>query len=158
MKASCVGVSLLFCVASAYGAEVGEPKQFKGRWLGTGVYQKEGVQTHCKTFEMKFDGNRYLMNFLGGGRDCETHTETFASVAMAFSAGKLYYNGVEVGSISGNVLQTRFSMPEGNGRVRHWRMTMRKEGSTLVYEESRTMDSETTPLISFAGLLIQQSE
>ncbi len=153
-----LAITLLLMAPAVFAAEPSEPAQFKGRWLGTGVYQKDGVQTHCRTFEMKFDGNRYLMNFLGGGRTCEAHTETFASVAMAYSAGKLYYNGIVVGSISGNVLQSNFSMPEGDGRVRHWRMSMRKEGKTMIYEESRTMDSETTPLISFAGLLIYQGE
>ena len=55
--------------------------------------------------------------------------------------------------MKGNVLEARFSMPEGNGRIRHWRMSLRREGDTIVYEESRTLDDNTTPLISFAGLL-----
>jgi hypothetical protein len=147
-----LSIILLFTQAAfANGPEI-----FKGEWEGTGIYQREGQQSYCREFTMKFDGNRYLMNFLGGNRECERHSERFASVAMAHSAGKLFYNGKEVGSIKDNVLETKFSMPEGNGRVRHWRMSMRIEGDTLVYEESRTMDSESTPLISFSGLLMKK--
>lgn len=133
-----------------------DPAQFKGDWLGSGVYRLNGVQTFCRNFAMKFDGNRYLMNFLGGQRNCEQHDETFVSVSMAHNNGKLFYNGQEVGTLRGNLLEVRFSQPEGNGRVRHWRMSMRREGDTIVYEESRTMDSETTPMISFAGVIAKQ--
>lgn len=149
-------ISILALTQNSLAAGPTDPSQFKGSWSGTGVYQKEGSQTFCKTFEMKFDGNRYLMNFLGGGRVCDTHNETFSSVSMAYQNGKLYFNGQVVGSVNGNLLESYFSMPEGNGHTRHWRMSMRKEGNTIVYEESRTMDQETTPLISFAGLLKKQ--
>jgi hypothetical protein len=154
MKLSLMIISMLlgFNVwADSKGAE-----QFSGSWSGTGVYQLQGVQTFCRTFELKFDGNNDLMNFMGGKRECDSHNEAFVQVAMAVQAGKLFYNGQQVGTITDNVLETSFSMPEGNGHVRHWRMSMRKEGNTLVYEESRRMDGEENPLISFAGILIKQ--
>jgi hypothetical protein len=33
---------------------------------------------------------------------------------------------------------------------------MRVEGNNMVYEESRTMNQEQTPLISFAGIMSKQ--
>ncbi len=144
---------LLLVVSFANAAEVTGPAQFAGDWLGTGVYQLSGVQSYCASFKMKFNGSRYLMDFVGGSRDCEHHSETFGAVSMAYDNGDLKYNGQVIGTIKGNVLEAHFSMPEGNGNVRHWRMSMRREGSTIVYEESRTMNDEQTPLISFAGLL-----
>jgi hypothetical protein len=133
-----------------------DPIQFKGEWLGTGVYRRAGVQTFCKTFEMKFDGNRYLMNFLGGSRSCDLHDEKFASVSMAYNNGQLLYNGKVVGTITKNLLEVKFSMPEESGNIRNWRMSMRVEGNNMVYEESRTMNQEQTPLISFAGIMSKQ--
>lgn len=149
-----VAIVFLAALLSSFSwAEISNPSQFNGDWKGTGVYQLNGVQTHCPTFELSFDGNTRLMSFLGGTRVCETHSEKFVTVVMAFHDGKLYYDGRVVGTIHGNVLETQFSMPEEGGRVRHWRMSMRQEGDTLVYEESRRMDDEKTPMISFAGIL-----
>lgn len=124
--------------------------------MGTGVYKRAGVQTFCRSFEMKFQGDKAQMRFLGGQRACDTHDESFVDVSMSFLDGKLFYGAQRVGSITGNLLQTQFSIPEGPGMIRHWRMSMRAEGNTLVYEESRTMNNETTPLISFAGILTKQ--
>jgi hypothetical protein len=129
------------------------PEQFTGKYVGTGVYRLKDQQTFCKYVQMSFEGNNLLMNFGGGERICDNHSEKFAPVAMAYKEGKLYFNGRVVGEINGNVLVANYSAPEGNGNVRHWRMSMRKEGNNLMYEESRIMNDETTPLISFAGIM-----
>lgn len=140
--------SLFFPLTSSAGTN---PSIFKGDWSGTGSYELKGTKTFCPEFEMQFDGNRYLMNFMGGFRNCEAHQEKFASVAMAFDKGNIFYNGQVVGTLKGNVLNVQFSMPEGNGNVRHWKMKMMIQDDSLIYEESRTMNNETTPLIYFLG-------
>lgn len=145
-----IGLLSLQCLANE---DLVGPAQFAGSWTGTGVYRLKEQQSFCRVFEMKFEGNKYLMTFGGGERVCDAHNEKFAPVSMAYQEGKLYYNGKVVGSITGNVLEARFSAPEGNGNIRNWRMSMRKEGNNMVYEESRTMNNDKTPLISFAGIL-----
>ncbi|MFN8792053.1 MAG: hypothetical protein ACK5Y2_11415 [Bdellovibrionales bacterium] len=153
-KSSCLAflMSLLVLVSAQAQSHL-DPSQFSGEWQGSGIYSLSGEHHHCPVFFMKFQGSRWLMNFEGGHRECGPIREKFAPVGMAYDKGQLYYNGRVVGEVKGNVLEARFSMPEGNGRVRHWRMSLRREGDTIVYEESRTLDNATTPLISFAGLL-----
>ena len=130
------------------------PEQFTGTYTGTGVYRLKDQQTFCKLVEMKFEGSQLLMSFGGGERVCDSHTEKFAPVAMAYKEGKLYFNGKVVGEIIGNVLTASYSAPEGGGNIRHWRMSMRKDGKNLMYEENRRMNDEVTPLISFAGIMV----
>lgn len=126
---------------------------FIGTWKGTGVYRLNGVQSNCQSVEMTFEGTATSFTFVGGTRDCDNHSETFYKVTMDYANGKLFFSGQEVGTIEGNVLTSQFSMKEKGGRVRHWRMSMRADGDTLMYEENRIMDNEKTPMISFAGIL-----
>ena len=84
----------------------------------------------------------------------DMHSEEFYPVTMQFKNGQLFFNGQVVGSYDGNKLDAYYSAPNGES-TRHWRMSMRREGNHLMYEESRTMEGETTPMISFAGLGIK---
>lgn len=132
------------------------PDFFNGQWEGQGTYIYQGDITHCPTFRMEFIGDAKSFEFASGMRNCEKHREEFAPVTMEFRDGSLYFYGQKVGELKDNVLTAWFRAPEEDGRFRNWRMSMRREGQHMVYEESRTMDGETTPLISFTGLLIRK--
>ncbi len=130
------------------------PAYFAGTWKGKGTYILREDMTQCSNFELTFSGDASSFVFVQGKRDCDKHSEVFYQVKMDAKDGLLYFNGKNVGTYNGKILTAAFQMPEGNGHVRNWRMSMHREGTHLMYEESRTMDSDVTPLISFAGLLI----
>lgn len=134
-------------------ANAATPEQFQGHWSGRGTYILDGKMTSCSDFVLDFAGTEATMTFVGGGRTCESHQEEFGRVEMAFRDGGLYFAGKKVGTLEGNLLSVAFRAPEGDGRFRNWRMSMRREGNHMVYEESRTYDESATPFISFAGLL-----
>jgi len=134
------------------------PEQFIGKWKGQGTYILNGVITNCPVVEMEFKATADSFEFTTGRRVCEQHQETFYKVNMGFSQGKLTFGKEIVGDVNGSVLTSGYRMPEGDGRFRIWRMSMRKEGKHLMYEESRTMEGETTPMISFAGMLVLEEE
>tara|TARA_B100001248_G_scaffold261335_2_gene252191 strand:+ start:20340 stop:20795 length:456 start_codon:yes stop_codon:yes gene_type:complete len=136
-------------VAQAY------PPAFMGVWEGEGTYILNSDITNCSYFNLNFSANMNSFTFVDGVRECEKHSEQFYPVTVQYRDGKLYFGSQVVGSYSENYMEMRFSAPEENG-IRHWRMSMRLEGDHLVYEESRTMNDETTPMISFAGVLIRQ--
>ena len=129
---------------------------FAGNWSGKGTYIFDGDLTQCSEMRMQFfaDENRFV--FVGGGRKCEKHEEQFYQVAMTYRDGNLYFGQQIVGTYDGNEMNVNFSQPEGDGGMRHWRMSMRVEGDHLMYEESRTMNDDQTPLISFAGMMQRQ--
>ncbi len=141
-------VSLLSSIAGAQ-----TPELFKGKWQGTGLYRTKGIQSHCGEAEFVFAGGQNFIEFTSGFRKCENHFEKFDTVRLDYQDGKFYFGTLVVGEMTGPVVSLRFSAPEADGKIRHWRMSMRREGNHLVYEESRTMDGEVTPLISFVGLL-----
>ena len=60
------------------------------------------------------------------------------------------------GTYKDGEMNVSFSQSEGDGNIRHWRMSMRVEGDHLMYEENRRMNDEQAPLISFAGRMIRQ--
>lgn len=132
-----------------------DPDIFDGTWKGKGTYILKGDMTECSEFELTFSTYNDIFTFESGHRVCEKHSETFYKVPMRFKDGILYFNGLKVGSYDGNRLEAHYRMPDGNS-FRNWRMSMRREGQNMVYEESRTMEGETEPLISFAGLVIKQ--
>ena len=133
------------------------PSQFKGKWKGTGIYRINGVQSFCKESEFVFDGSEKFIEFTTGFRNCDFHSERFDLVRLDYKDGKFYFGTFAVGELIENTMHLRFSAPEADGKIRHWRMSMRREGDHLVYEESRTMDNEFTPMISFVGLLTLQN-
>jgi hypothetical protein len=130
------------------------PESFNGSWRGKGTYVLEGVITQCREFQMRFSAGEGHFEFLSGFRKCDSHEEAFENVKMEARGGVLYFYGKKVGEYKENEMWAAYRAPEGGGRFRNWRMTMRRQGDHLVYEESRTMDGETTPMISFAGLMI----
>jgi hypothetical protein len=75
---------------------------------------------------------------------------------MTYKEGNVFFNNMKVGTYTENQMDVFFRAPDGN-TFRNWRMTMRRDGNTMLYEESRTMDGETTPMISFAGLMTLQN-
>jgi hypothetical protein len=145
---------LLFVLALSLKAYAG-PELFSGVWVGQGTYVLNGDITHCSGFDLKFVTSGDVFTFESGSRVCEKHTEKFYRVDMTFKDGLLYFGNQVVGSYDGNTLQAGYRAPDGNS-FRNWRMFMRREGNNLMYEESRTMDGETTPMISFSGMTILQ--
>jgi hypothetical protein len=129
---------------------------FAGNWSGKGTYIFEDVLSQCSVMEMQFYADEAQFVFVGGQRVCENHEEQFYQVAMTYREGVLYFGEQAVGTYSDNEINVSFTQPEPDGDVRHWRMSMRVEGDHLMYEESRTMNEETTPLISFAGMMQRQ--
>ena len=145
-------ITMLLLTAPALA---GGPETFTGRWSGKGTYIYNGVMSQCREFSMTFEGTRESFEFVTGSRKCDNHEEEFANVKMEARGGELFFYGQKVGTYSENgQLTAAYSLPEGNGHTRHWRMNMQRRGDHLMYEESRTMDEESTPLISFAGLMM----
>lgn len=133
-----------------------EPSNFAGSWSGQGTYILDGQMTNCSRMFLQFSAQGDQFVFESGERVCEKHSEKFYRVAMTLKDGVIYFGTTPAGSYSGNHLEAHFRQPDGD-TFRNWRMSMRREGDTLVYEESRTMDGKETPLISFAGLLQRQN-
>ena len=140
---------LLFAAFTA----AADPSTFAGTWNGKGTYILAGDLYQCSFTSFSFEGGNGSFTFAKGRRECDKHQEDFYRVTMTYRDGKLYFNNMEVGSYTANTLEARYRMPD-NGSFRNWRMFMRREGNHLMYEESRTMEGETTPLISFAGMQI----
>jgi|GEM_PF-2584510 len=130
-------------------------QDFSGNWSGKGVYILNGDLTTCSIMKLEFFANSTDFSFVGGERICEKHDEIFYRVDMSYKNGIVFIGNMMVGTYSENLMNVSFSQPEGNGNTRHWRMSMRVEGDHLIYEESRTMNDESTPLISFSGMLIR---
>lgn len=129
---------------------------FSGDWSGTGTYVLDGQMLSCQVMELQFFADSSTFRFKGGERVCEFHSEKFYQVDMKYKDGKIFIGSQVVGTYEGNEMNVAFSAPDPNGGVRHWRMSMRVEGNHLMYEERRIMNNDTTPLISFAGILIRQ--
>ncbi len=129
------------------------PNVFSGTWNGKGTYVLNGEISQCSEFQLVFSSTADTFTFVRGHRVCDHHSEKFYKVDMTYRDGKLFFYGTEVGSYDGNTLQASYRAPDGN-TYRNWRMFMRREGSNLMYEESRIMDGEADPLISFAGMLV----
>ncbi len=148
---------LIFASAIFWGMSVwAAPDMFSGTWQGKGTYILRGDMTQCSLFKLVFNTTAETIEFTSGERVCEKHSENFYKVQMTYKDGGIYFQGQQVGTYDGNKIEVHYSMPDGNSH-RNWRMSMRREGDNLVYEESRTMDGETTPMISFAGLLMVQN-
>lgn len=146
----------LFLLASLFVfAPLSSAFGFEGKWSGKGTYIFNGELTQCSQVELSFSETAAEFKFGGGGRGCDKHTETFYPVSMQKKDGKLMFAGQVVGTYTDKVVTSEFRMPDGNS-FRNWRMSMRREGNNLMYEESRIMDGEQTPLISFAGMLQKQ--
>ena len=148
-------LSLLLAAGTAR-ADSGPLEPFAGRWEGRGTYILHGETTNCGTFALVFAAPPGSFVFVGGARACDRHQESFTEVRMEARDGALRLGDQQVGSYDGDLVQAAFRQPDGDGRWRNWRMSMRREGTTLVYEESRRMDGDATPMISFAGLLTRQ--
>jgi hypothetical protein len=146
----------LLLAAGAARAESGPLEPFAGSWEGRGTYILHGDTTSCREFGLVFASPPGSFVFVSGRRLCDKHQESFTEVRMEARGGALWLGEQRVGSYDADLVQAAFRQPEGDGRWRNWRMSMRREGSTLVYEESRRMDGDATPMISFAGLLTLQ--
>jgi hypothetical protein len=129
---------------------------FSGDWSGLGTYIYDGQVMSCQVMELQFFADSSTFRFKGGQRVCESHSEKFYQVDMSYKEGKVFIGSQVVGTYEGNEMNVSFSMPDPNGGIRHWRMSMRVEGNHLMYEERRLMNDEQTPLISFAGMLVRQ--
>lgn len=147
-------VLFFFFIGHSSFAEV-RIQDFSGNWSGKGVYIHDGDLTTCSVMKLEFFANNMDFSFMGGERICEKHNEIFYRVDMSYKDGLVFIGNMMVGTYSENLINVSFSQPEGNGNIRHWRMSMRVEGNHLIYEESRTMNNESTPLISFSGMLIR---
>lgn len=145
---------LIFAALTAAPAFAG-PEVFDGTWSGKGTYILQGDLTQCSELGLTFSSTADTFTFASGHRVCDKHSEQFYAVTMQFKNGQLFFGGQVVGSYDGNKLDAYYSAPDGES-IRHWRMSMRREGNHLMYEESRTMEGETTPMISFSGLGIKK--
>lgn len=132
------------------------PSKFAGDWLGKGTYILRGDLYQCSVVKFGFSATDTGFVFEYGGRECDKHKESFGRVEMTYKDGGLYYFGTKVGEYTDDKIEVSFSMPDDKGDMRHWRMSMRAEGNNLMYEERRILNDETTPMISFAGLMIKQ--
>jgi hypothetical protein len=148
-----IRITLLFAFLFSSLSWALSPEIFKGQWQGTGIYRINGIQSHCHQAEFVFDGGKSFIEFTKGFRNCDNHSEKFDLVRLDYKNSQFYFGSLVVGELIENTMSLRFSAPEADGKIRHWRMSMRREGQNLVYEESRTMEGEVTPLISFVGLL-----
>ncbi len=142
-------VSLISLVAFA-----SEPN-IDGRWVGEGTYILDGEITYCDHVELVFSSSNGEFVFEEGSRNCSKHNETFYRVSTDVANGEVLFAGQVVGHYTDTTVQMGFRQPDGNS-FRNWRMSMRRQGNHLMYEESRTMEGESTPLISFAGVLIKK--
>ena len=129
---------------------------FAGDWSGKGTYVLAGDIKQCSVMILNFSATANTFRFGGGERVCEDHSEKFYEVEMTYENGMVLMGTFPVGTYDDNEMNVSFSAPDPAGGIRHWRMSMRVEGNNLMYEERRTMNDETTPLISFAGILIRQ--
>ena len=126
-----------------------------GRWVGEGTYILDGEITYCDHVELIFSSTDSEFIFESGNRSCTKHNETFYRVSTEVANGEVSFAGMIVGEYTESTVQMGFRQPDGD-TFRNWRMSLRRQGNHLMYEESRTMDGETTPLISFAGVLVKQ--
>lgn len=131
------------------------PSEFIGTWIGKGTYIFSGDMTQCAQMIMVFTATDVTFTFDSGSRVCDKHSERFYKVTMRYENGKFFFGNQQVGSYDGEVMTLAYREPDGD-TFRNWRMSMRRQGDHLMYEESRVMDGEQTPQISFAGLLTRQ--
>lgn len=131
------------------------PQEFIGTWSGKGTYIFDGELTQCSQMQMVFEADQATFTFDSGFRVCEKHSEEFYRVVMDYENGEFKVGDQVVGSYDGEVMKLAFRAPDGD-TYRNWRMSMRRTGDHLMYEENRVMDGEETPLISFAGMLVRQ--
>lgn len=150
---------LLLTVLTVFGVSAGalgtHPSEFVGTWSGKGTYIFNGDMTQCAQMLMVFTATDVTFTFDSGSRVCDKHSETFYKVTMRYQDGKFFFGNQQVGTYDGQVMTLAYREPDGD-TFRNWRMSMRRQGDHLMYEESRVMDGEQTPLISFAGLLTRQ--
>ncbi len=130
------------------GAEI-----FNGSWQGEGLYRRNGETSDCRVFQMTFEGKANSLKFVTGERQCETHSEIFDPVQMFVVGEQLTWNGMQVGTIKDGFVTVEFKVPQEDKKIRHYRMSMRVEGSVMTYEESRRIVGETEPVITFAGIM-----
>lgn len=151
MKTVVLGLVSAFLAATAHA----DPNEFAGHWVGKGSYNLKGDIEQCSDFQMVFSATPTEFVFESGSRHCDKHTEEFYRVPMTFANGNIYFGEEVVGTYSENRMDVSYRAPDGD-TFRFWRMSMRREGENLMYEESRTMEGQQTPMISFAGVLIRQ--
>jgi hypothetical protein len=153
VKSVVQSVSLLIVLSGSTAASAA-PNVFDGNWLGKGTYVLNGDITQCSLVDFRFSIAPGEVTFLGGRRVCDKHEEEFYPVTMQYHDGKVFFAGEVVGTYDGNQMEVSSRVPDG-ATYRNWRMTMRRQGEHLMYEESRTMDGQTTPMISFAGIFLK---
>lgn len=141
--------ALLASASSGVAAQAG-PEQFAGTWAGKGVYLMNGDVTSCSLIEIIFAVSGTTFTNVGGKRICETHEQTFGEDRMDARDGNLLFGGQIIGGYEGNTMHAALREPTQH---RNWRMSMRREGNALLYEESFTNDGDPNPITSFAALL-----
>lgn len=142
-----LGISLL--TSTTYATS------FLGSWQGKGTYIFKNDLTQCSLMKLVFTEVGDQFSFETGRRECDKHNEDFYKVNMTLKNGQVLFGTEVVGTYTNDFMTVAYRMPDGNS-FRNWRMSMRRQGDHLMYEESRTMEGEKTPLISFSGLLIIQ--
>ena len=133
-------------------------KVYNGKWVGKGIYLRNGIQAYCHNFEVVLKADKQEIEFTSGKRVCETHSEVFDKVTITTKDGGVYWGNQKIGSFDGSLLGLEFKMPEPGGGTRHYRMSMRVEGPHMTYEESRRMVGQEKPVITFAGVLERVEE
>lgn len=151
-----ITLSLSFSLLSFAVSAENRILDFAGDWSGKGTYVLAGDIKQCSVMNLNFSATANTFRFGGGERVCEDHSEKFYEVEMTYENGMVFMGTFQVGTYDDNEMNVSFSAPDPAGGTRHWRMSMRVEGNNLMYEERRIMNDETTPLISFAGILIRQ--
>jgi len=140
-------------ILGSHQAEAKNPKVYNGKWVGKGIYLRNGVQAYCPNFELVFKADGQALEFSSGKRVCESHSEVFDKVTITTKNGGVYWGDSKIGAFDGSLLGLEFRMPEQGGGTRIYRMSMRVEGPNMIYEESRRLAGQDKPVITFAGVL-----
>lgn len=144
----------MFLILFSLIAWASGPEQFSGHWQGKGIWVRGGVQKVCSLVKMEFHGTPEHFQFSSGERICEDFQQTFDREDLDIRGEDVLYQGQLVGHLKDNLFSLEFI--EGGERV--YRMSMRREGNRLSYEESMRLKNESTPLLSFVGVLEKSEE
>jgi hypothetical protein len=132
------------------------PEQFAGTWRGKGVHITNGEITLCSLVEIIFASDGTDFANVGGKRICETHQMIIDKDRAEVRDGKLIFRDQVIGGFEGNTMYVMLVAHPKEEKSRTWRMSMRREGDTLIYEDSRSTEGDTTPHTSFAALMTLQ--
>ena len=152
-----IGVAVALGLAAQLAWADDAVSGFTGKWTGQGVLIRYGELAPCALFSLSFlagaDGS-FILD--GGRRVCAglKIDAPFEREAMSVKDGVLFGpDGQPAGRYETDFIESQFVLPGPEGKPGLWRSTMRREGDNLVFEESMSLAGQTTPMLTFAGVL-----